>query len=117
MKSISAKILELLIDNRPRTSLQVAEKLGMRPSTVTDSLSDLYSRKKVYICAWTKNKNVTVRVYKIGNDFDAPRPDTKRKHNPVEERIRQELAAEGRIPFDENNPRCDTAASWIRSEV
>lgn len=117
MKSAAARIMDLMQDYEPRTAAQVAKELNFRNATVTDAMSQLYAKKKLYIHAWTKAANATVRCYKLGDEFDAPRPDTKRKHNPVEERIRQDLAAAGRIPFDEKNPRCDVAASWIRSEV
>lgn len=117
MKSAAAYILEIMMDYQPRTSAEVARLLKLRAATITDALSQLHRKKKVYIHSWVKAGNATIRCYRLGDEFDAPRPDTKRKNNPIEDKIRQDLIAQGRPPFDPENPRCDVAASWIRSEA
>lgn len=116
MKSATARIMELIEDGRTITSQEAAEELDITLKASADAFCSLYKRKKVYIAGWQKYKNLVVRIYQLGYDFDAPRPTAKTQRNNVEKQINIDLLAQGRIPFDPFNPRCDVAASWIKRE-
>jgi heme oxygenase len=106
--------IDLLNKGKPLTVKDVSEKLNIPYKTAAEVFRVLYKRKKVHVASWIKVGNSVVRVYKIGQNFDAPRPLAKTQQRSVETQIRIDLLAQGRVPFDELNPRCDVAASWIK---
>jgi len=85
----------------------LAEHVDLSVATVAAVLSELYKFRRVHICAWARTKRgVLIRKYAWGDGEDAERPLKTYRST-------QSMATEVPLPF----PRCDIAASWIRSSV
>lgn len=110
----SERILNLMLDDEPRTAHQVAKELNMTYSSVGAAFALLHTNKKVYVFDWEWRKTVLARIYRIGDQEDADRPSSENAKKNLERKIHKMMIAQGRFPFDPQKPRCDVAASWIR---
>ena len=109
----SEKVLKLMQDGELRTAHKVADELNMTYNQTSAAFALLHKAKLVYISDWEWRKNVLARIYKIGNDDDAYRPSSAKAKENLERRLHNMMIAQGRIPFNPKQPRCDIAASWI----
>jgi len=84
----------------------LAEHVNLPVATVSAVLAELYRRGMVHISGWARNKQGTpVKIYGWGEGKDAKQPLKTSK--PKQE----EAVVDIQLPW----PRCDVAASWIRS--
>jgi len=83
----------------------LAEHVDIPVATVSAVLSELYRRGMVHIAGWARNKQGTpIKIYAWGEGKDAKQPLKTSKP-------KKETEVEVQLPF----PRCDIAASWIRT--
>lgn len=87
------------------TTTQLAEHIDLPVSTVGAVIAELYRRHMVHIAGWSRNKQGTpIKIYAWGEGDDVKQPLKTSKP-------KKETEVEVQLPF----PRCDIAASWIRT--
>jgi predicted ArsR family transcriptional regulator len=86
--------------------LDLADHVNLPAATVSAVLAELYRRHMVHISGWARNKQGTpIKVYGWGEGDDAKQPLKTSKPK------KEEVVVDVQLPW----PRCDVAASWIRS--
>lgn len=86
---------------------ELAAHVKLPVATVAAVLAELYRHRKVHICGWSRNKQGSpIKIHAWGDGEDVAQPIKTYK-------LKKDLVVEAQLPF----PRCDIAASWIRSAV
>ena len=65
----------LMSDKSPYTIHEVAHEVGCNPHCAYRHLKELWSMEFIHICAWDRNYQHWMPVYKWGNKPDKPRPE------------------------------------------
>ena len=86
--------------------VDLAEHVDLPKNTVDAVLAEMYRRGMIHIGGWARNKQGTpIKIYAWGEGKDAKQPLKTSKPK------KEEAVVEVQLPW----PRCDVAASWIRS--
>ena len=112
---IKERVLVYLTQNKQGCARQIADDIGTARHNVTSVMTDLYRAKKVHVCAWSKSGCSIIKIYAAGLGIDAPKPKALTERDEIEKKLLRELIAQDRTPFDPRQPRCDIAASWIKT--
>jgi predicted ArsR family transcriptional regulator len=85
--------------------VDLADHVNLPVATVSAVLAELYRRHMVHIFGWARNKQGTpIKIYGWGEGDDAKQPLKTSKP-------KQKEVVDVQLPW----PRCDVAASWIRT--
>jgi hypothetical protein len=106
--TIKKRILDLLREQGPMLSLDIAAVLNIGKNTAAQTTKELYDHGFVHIAEWrTNSKNGGNKVYKLGIGVDAAKPTSNWKP-------RVKAVVVPRRPFV---PRMDVAAAWLRNPI
>jgi hypothetical protein len=89
--SFGLLVKDLLIGEH--TLEQLAERTGLHYCTILSYTRGLYKAKAIHICGWRMNKNrqYVLKVYKIGDKQDMPKPRKARTHAQRSAKYREKL--------------------------
>lgn len=101
------KIREGLQELGEALQSDLAEHVDLPVNTVGAVLAELYRRGMIHISGWGRNKQGTpIKIFAWGEGEDVKQPLKTSKP-------KQEVVEEVQLPW----PRCDVAASWIRTQA
>jgi hypothetical protein len=83
-----AIMCKLLIDGT-RTCQELAEDTGLHILTIYDWTRELHRQGVIHICMWEGEGRSSMKVFKLGQDKDAPRPVKTREQISADYKARQ----------------------------
>ena len=96
------------------TIQEIANMTGIPVRSLSHTFKEMTTDGKIYITEWTSAAATATGIYAIGNKPSAPKPD-RREIQQIRQEKKGIVEYKSIDNFDPANPRCDMAASWIRS--